>query len=125
MNVSRWNMPVATGCSYLLKTLNFCQSTAKIPGLLDKLGGGAWQAKKAKLKERIREVAEKLIRLAAERALRKAPILQAPAHAWEEFSARFPYQETEDQMAAIEDVVEDIRVGAPHGPFGLWRCRLW
>ncbi|MCP5038576.1 MAG: transcription-repair coupling factor, partial [Rhodobacteraceae bacterium] len=82
-------------------------------GLLDKLGGGAWQAKKAKLKERIREVADKLIRLAAERALRRAPVLEAPHHAWEEFSARFPYQETEDQMAAISDVIEDIASGKP------------
>ena len=48
-------------------------------GLLDKLGGGAWQAKKARLKERIREIADKLIRLAAERALRKAPVLEAAA----------------------------------------------
>ncbi|PID35642.1 MAG: transcription-repair coupling factor [Rhodobacterales bacterium] len=82
-------------------------------GLLDKLGGGAWQAKKAKLKERIREIADKLIRLAAERALRKAPVLEAPHHAWEEFAARFPYSETEDQLAAIEDVIEDIASGAP------------
>ena len=37
--------------------------------LLDRLGGGAWQAKKARLKERIREMADKLIRVAAERAL--------------------------------------------------------
>lgn len=82
-------------------------------GLLDKLGGGAWQAKKAKLKERIREVADKLIRLAAERALRKAPVLEAPHHAWEEFSARFPYTETEDQLGAISDVIEDIASGQP------------
>jgi transcription-repair coupling factor (superfamily II helicase) len=82
-------------------------------GLLDKLGGGAWQAKKARLKERIREVAEKLIRLAAERALRHAPVLEAPHHAWEEFAARFPYAETEDQLAAISDVIEDIASGQP------------
>lgn len=82
-------------------------------GLLDKLGGGAWQAKKARLKERIREVADKLIRLAAERALRHAPVLEAPHHAWEEFSARFPYAETEDQLAAISDVIEDIASGQP------------
>ncbi len=82
-------------------------------GLLDKLGGGAWQAKKARLKDRIREIADKLIRLAAERALRKAPVLEAPHHAWEEFSARFPYQETEDQLSAITDVVDDIAAGAP------------
>ncbi len=82
-------------------------------GLLDKLGGGAWQAKKAKLKQRIREVADKLIRLAAERALRRAAVLEAPSHAWEEFSARFPYQETDDQMAAITEVVEDLGSGRP------------
>ncbi|MCX8954166.1 transcription-repair coupling factor, partial [Ruegeria sp. NA] len=82
-------------------------------GLLDRLGGGAWQAKKAKLKERIREMADKLIRIAAERALRKAPVMDPPPHAWEEFSARFPYQETEDQLRAISDVMEDIHSGAP------------
>ncbi|GKY88988.1 transcription-repair coupling factor [Sinisalibacter aestuarii] len=82
-------------------------------GLLDKLGGGAWQAKKARLKQRIKEVADKLIRLAAERALRKAPVLEAPHHAWEEFAARFPYQETEDQLSAISDVIEDIAAGQP------------
>ncbi|MFD0908805.1 transcription-repair coupling factor [Ruegeria arenilitoris] len=82
-------------------------------GLLDKLGGGAWQAKKAKLKERIREMADRLIRIAAERALRKAPIMDPPPHAWEEFSARFPYQETEDQLSAIADVMEDLHSGTP------------
>ncbi|MAM62409.1 transcription-repair coupling factor [Maritimibacter sp. UBA3975] len=82
-------------------------------GLLDKLGGGAWQAKKARLKERIREIADKLIRLAAERALRKAPVLEAPHHAWEEFAARFPYTETDDQLSAIADVIEDLSAGSP------------
>ncbi|MEM7318257.1 MAG: transcription-repair coupling factor, partial [Pseudomonadota bacterium] len=82
-------------------------------GLLDRLGGGAWQAKKAKLKERIRDMADRLIRIAAERALRKAPVLDPPPHAWEEFSARFPYQETDDQLRAIEDVLEDMTSGTP------------
>ncbi|MFC2967439.1 transcription-repair coupling factor [Acidimangrovimonas pyrenivorans] len=82
-------------------------------GLLDKLGGGAWQAKKARLKERIREMADRLIRIAAERHLRHAPILEAPHHAWEAFSARFPYQETDDQLAAIEDVLKDLDAGTP------------
>ncbi|WP_276714682.1 transcription-repair coupling factor [Pseudooceanicola nitratireducens] len=82
-------------------------------GLLDKLGGGAWQAKKAKLKERIREMADRLIRVAAERALRKAPILDAPDGAWDAFQARFPYQETDDQLSAIEDVLTDLTSGHP------------
>ncbi|MFV1600153.1 MULTISPECIES: transcription-repair coupling factor [unclassified Phaeobacter] len=82
-------------------------------GLLDRLGGGAWQAKKAKLKERIREMADRLIRVAAERALRKAPMMDPPPHAWEEFSARFPYQETDDQLRAIAEVMEDLQSGSP------------
>lgn len=82
-------------------------------GLLDKLGGGAWQAKKAKLKERIKEIADRLMRIAAERALRHAPILEAPHSLWEAFAARFPYQETDDQLAAIGDVVADLEKGSP------------
>ena len=82
-------------------------------GLLDKLGGGAWQAKKARLKERIRQIADKLIRIAAERALRSAPILEPPADMWDAFCARFPYQETDDQLAAIADTMEDLARGTP------------
>ncbi|SMC41906.1 transcription-repair coupling factor [Primorskyibacter flagellatus] len=82
-------------------------------GLLDRLGGGAWQAKKAKLKERIREMADRLIRIAAERALRKAPIMDPPPGAWDAFAARFPYQETDDQLRAIEDVMADMHSGQP------------
>lgn len=82
-------------------------------GLLDKLGGGAWQAKKARLKERIRQIAERLIRVAAERALRTAPELNPPDGLWDQFLARFPYVETEDQLQAIEDVLEDLDSGRP------------
>ncbi|MEM7269189.1 MAG: transcription-repair coupling factor [Pseudomonadota bacterium] len=82
-------------------------------GLLDRLGGGAWQAKKAKLKERIRDMAEKLIRVAAERALRNAPKLIPPDMMWDEFCAKFPYEETDDQLRAIDDVLEDLTLGRP------------
>ncbi|WJY20858.1 transcription-repair coupling factor [Fontisubflavum oceani] len=82
-------------------------------GLLDKLGGGAWQAKKAKLKERIRQIADKLIRIAAERELRSAPVLEPPGDMWEAFAARFPYEETDDQLTAIADVMEDFARGRP------------
>ena len=82
-------------------------------GLLDRLGGGAWQAKKARLKERIREMAEKLIRVAAERALRKAPVIDPPLGMWDTFCARFPYQETDDQLSAIAEVIDDLGAGKP------------
>ena len=82
-------------------------------GLLDRLGGGAWQARKARLKDRIRDIAERLMRVAAERHLRHAPILEAPHAIWEAFAARFPYQETDDQLTAISDVVADLGAGSP------------
>ncbi len=82
-------------------------------GELDRLGGGAWQAKKARLRQRIRDIADRLMKVAAERALRKAPVFDTPHGAWEEFSARFPYQETDDQLSAIADVMGDLEKGAP------------
>ncbi len=82
-------------------------------GVLDRLGGGAWQAKKARLKVRIREIADKLIRIAAERQLRSAPEFTPPDGLWDEFLARFPYAETEDQLRAIEHVLDDFESGRP------------
>lgn len=81
--------------------------------MLDKLGGVAWQARKAKLKERIREMAEQLIRIAAERELKPAETFTPPEGAYDEFCARFPFSETEDQLRAISDVMEDFAKGRP------------
>jgi transcription-repair coupling factor (superfamily II helicase) len=80
---------------------------------LDKLGGASWQARKAKAKNRIQDMAAGLIRLAAERQMREAPILAADDGAFAEFCARFPYNETEDQARAIADVLEDFAAGKP------------
>ncbi len=80
---------------------------------LDKLGGASWQARKAKAKNRIQDMAAGLIRLAAERQMRDAPMLTADDGAFAEFCARFPYTETEDQAKAISDVIEDFAAGKP------------
>jgi transcription-repair coupling factor (superfamily II helicase) len=80
---------------------------------LDRLGGGAWQARKSKMKQRIREIADQLIKTAAERLLRTAPVLTPGEGLYDEFAARFPYDETEDQLAAIEAVTEDLSTGRP------------
>ncbi|MBS1067044.1 transcription-repair coupling factor [Gluconobacter cerinus] len=80
---------------------------------LDKLGGTAWQARKAKMKSRIRIMAGELIRTAAARALREAPTLAPAEGLWDEFCARFPFVETEDQSRAIADVLEDMSSGRP------------
>ncbi len=80
---------------------------------LDKLGGGAWQMRKAKLKKRLLDMADELIRIAAARLVRHAPVLAAPDGLYDEFAARFPYDETEDQLNAIEAVREDLGAGRP------------
>jgi transcription-repair coupling factor (superfamily II helicase) len=80
---------------------------------LDKLGGASWQARKAKAKNRIQDMAAGLIRIAAERQMREAPIIAADDGAFAEFCARFPYTETEDQAKAIADVLEDFAAGKP------------
>src|SRR5262249_17528767 len=67
---------------------------------LDKLGGAAWQARKAKLKQRIREMAEELIKIAAARMIKDAPPVTPPEGVFDEFCARVPYTETDDQLQA-------------------------
>jgi transcription-repair coupling factor (superfamily II helicase) len=80
---------------------------------LDRLGGVAWQTRKARLKQRIREIASNLIRVAALRQLRQAPMMEPPEGAFDEFVARFPYGETEDQTASIATVLQDLAAGKP------------
>ncbi len=80
---------------------------------LDRLGGAGWQSRKAKAKERLREMAEGLIALAAKRALRVSDSITPPAGLFDEFCARFPYEETDDQLNAIGDVLEDLGKGTP------------
>lgn len=78
---------------------------------LDRLGGVAWQAKKSKLKRRIRDMAEQLIRIAAARHMASTEPMDVPMGAYDEFCTRFPYEETEDQLATIDAVFDDLTSG--------------
>jgi transcription-repair coupling factor (superfamily II helicase) len=80
---------------------------------LDRLGGIGWQNRKARLKNRIREIAHELIKIAAQRKLREAPRLSVGPGLYDEFCAGFPYEETEDQQTAIDAVLDDLRAGRP------------
>ncbi len=79
---------------------------------LDRLGGEAWQRRKARMKDRIREIAGELLATAAQRALRSGEALAADS-AYPAFADRFPYQETDDQDRAIGDVLADMASGRP------------
>jgi transcription-repair coupling factor (superfamily II helicase) len=65
------------------------------------------------MKQRIRDMAGELIRIAAERKVRDAETLAPPEGTWDEFCARFPFAETEDQARSIADVMEDMAAGKP------------
>ena len=81
---------------------------------LDRLGGAAWQARKARVKQRMRDMADELIRIAAERRLRPGDRRSSRRPGlYDEFCARFPYPETEDQLRAIDEVLEDLASGRP------------
>ena len=80
---------------------------------LDKLGGVAWQARKAKAKKRLRDMADQLIKIAAKRLSKPADIVEPGEGIYDEFCAAFPYAETEDQLSAIEDVLGDLAKGRP------------
>ncbi len=78
---------------------------------LDRLGGAAWQARVARIKGRVRIMAEQLINIAAQRQTAQAEPLQPEAGSYTEFCARFGFVETDDQLGAIEDVVGDLASG--------------
>ena len=80
---------------------------------LDRLGSGGWQTRKARMKRRIREIANELIKIAAERLLREAPKLAVEHGPYDEFCAGFPYEETDDQQVAIDVVLKELASGRP------------
>ncbi len=81
--------------------------------VLDKLGGAAWQARRARVKQRLKDMAEALIRVAAERKVREGMEFAPTEGLYQEFCARFPWAETEDQERAIAETLDDLAAGKP------------
>ena len=81
--------------------------------MLDKLGGLSWTTRKENLKKKIKFLAEELISVAAKRQLSKAEMLNVPEDFYEEFCSRFSFEETSDQLNAINDVQGDLEKGLP------------
>ena len=80
---------------------------------LDKLGAISWQSRKSRVKKRIKDIADELIAVAAQRALKEGEPMAPTEGAYEEFAARFPFPETEDQDKAILDSFNDMGSGKP------------
>jgi transcription-repair coupling factor (superfamily II helicase) len=80
---------------------------------LDKLGGIAWAKTKAKAKRAMRDMAEELLKLYAQRKLVTGYAFSADTPWQQEFEAAFPYELTPDQAKAIEDAKQDMEQPTP------------
>ena len=87
-------------------------SRQDVSAALDRLGSGQWQKRKARVKKRLQEIAQELIRRHAVRSLQTAPTFSFPEN-YELFCARFPYSETPDQKQAIEKVAQALSQETP------------
>jgi transcription-repair coupling factor (superfamily II helicase) len=88
-------------------------STEDLPPALDKLGGSNWARTKQNVKESVLAMAEELVSLYAKRLVQKGIVFSKPDPSYHEFEASFPYEETQDQVRAIEAVLRDMEDERP------------
>jgi len=81
--------------------------------LLDRLGGKTWQRRKERVKKAVKEMAEKLLKLYAERAVAKSFSFSPDTELHREFYGFFPYEETPDQVKAAEEIGRDMESERP------------
>jgi transcription-repair coupling factor (superfamily II helicase) len=82
---------------------------------LDKLGGTTWERAKAKTKESLMAMAHDLLKIYAAREAHGRAVYGRPDTLYDEFVARFPFEETPDQLRAIDDVLADLGRAATSG----------
>lgn len=88
-------------------------SGASATTVLDKLGGTAWEKTKAKVKSHVRDIAADLLALYAKRAEMHRPAFVFNENEIDLFERSFPYEETEDQLRAINDILKDLKSSKP------------
>jgi transcription-repair coupling factor (superfamily II helicase) len=81
--------------------------------LVDKLGGLGWEKTKTKVRAHLRDVAAELLDIYTKRAIAERPPFQLPDEDYSSFEAAFPYEETDDQLKAIYDILQDLHKPSP------------
>ncbi|MGW8208144.1 MAG: transcription-repair coupling factor [Syntrophobacteria bacterium] len=76
---------------------------------VDKLGGQRWASTRKRVQDSIQKIAQELLHVYALRQIKEATTFSPPDSSFREFEATFPYEETQDQQAAIEDVLADMQ----------------
>jgi transcription-repair coupling factor (superfamily II helicase) len=80
---------------------------------LDRLGGTTWEKAKTRVKKAMRDMAEELLKLYAQRKAVPGYAFSPDTHWQEEFEAAFPYEPTPDQASAIRDIKKDMEAATP------------
>jgi transcription-repair coupling factor (superfamily II helicase) len=107
------------GAKRLLLPLTRIDQIQKFSGIegamprLDKLGGTSWNRTKARVKRGLRDMAGELVKLYAERQMAEAPPMSPDSDMVRQFAAAFSYEETPDQLDAIQAIGEDLQRSRP------------
>lgn len=80
---------------------------------LDKMGGQGWEKARLKARAAVEELARQLLELYAKRELRQGFAYSPPDQLYREFEATFPHEETDDQLQAIDDTLNDMQSTKP------------
>ncbi|MBF0329292.1 MAG: transcription-repair coupling factor [Nitrospirae bacterium] len=81
--------------------------------VLDRLGSKRWQKTKQRVKEGVKEMADKLLKLYAERKVSRGFVFSEDTHMHKEFDEFFPYEETADQLKAVEEIKKHMTSDTP------------
>ncbi len=81
--------------------------------VLDKMGGKSWNRVKSKIKKSVEKIAGELLKLYAVRKVQKGIAYKELDGYFQDFAAGFPYEETADQLKAIDDVIDDMKSSMP------------
>ncbi|MFC1815673.1 transcription-repair coupling factor, partial [Thermodesulfobacteriota bacterium] len=84
-----------------------------IQPVLDKMGGTAWGLLKKRVKKSAEKIAGELLKIYAERVVSRGCAYSEPDSYFQDFEAAFPYEETDDQVKAIEDIINDMKKPMP------------
>jgi transcription-repair coupling factor (superfamily II helicase) len=99
-----------------LERLDLIQKYSSTEGArpqLDKLGGTTWIARKTRVKRAIRDMAQELLKLYAERKVANGYAFSPDSEWQKEFEEAFQYEETPDQITAIADLKRDMELPMP------------
>ena len=88
-------------------------SASEVPPRIDRLGGSTWRKACGKVKRDLEEFAKQLVLQEAERRVVKGHAFSPDGPWQEEFEARFPFQETPDQEAAVEEIKREMESPRP------------